>query len=185
VTFAYRAPEQDAASIRRLQPWGVVCWRGRWYVVGHDLDRGAERCFRLSRIVGEVSRRGAAGDYQPPTGVDLISYVAHWSGPGERTGRARVLVVPGRADGVRRWAEKVEAGPDGDVVSLRFGEAHSFARWLVGFGADVTVLEPDEVRDAVIERLQEIAYAHPAPVAPEPSDAPPSARAARTAAAAR
>ncbi len=37
--FDYRTPEDDAASTRRLQPWGVVCWRGRWYVVGHDLDR--------------------------------------------------------------------------------------------------------------------------------------------------
>ena len=39
VTFDYRTPEDDAAGTRRLQPWGVVCWRGRWYVVGHDLDR--------------------------------------------------------------------------------------------------------------------------------------------------
>ena len=52
VTFDYRVPEDDAPTSRRLQPWGVVCWRGRWYVVGHDLDRDATRCFRLSRIVG-------------------------------------------------------------------------------------------------------------------------------------
>ena len=49
-----------ARRTRRLQPWGVVCWRGRWYVVGHDLDRGAARCFRLSRIVGAVRPRRPA-----------------------------------------------------------------------------------------------------------------------------
>src|SRR5690606_40605444 len=58
VTFAYRVPEDDAPTTRRLQPWGVVCWRGRWYVVGHDLDRDAPRCFRLSRIVGAVRATG-------------------------------------------------------------------------------------------------------------------------------
>src|SRR5205814_7797548 len=102
VTFAYRTPEDDAAATRRLQPWGVVCWRGRWYVVGHDLDRDAPRCFRLSRIVGGVRRSGRPEAYTPPE-VDLITYVARWSGPVERPGRATVLVRPGRGAGIRRW----------------------------------------------------------------------------------
>src|SRR5689334_6274210 len=34
VSFGYRPPEADAVATRRLRPWGVVCWRGRWYVVG-------------------------------------------------------------------------------------------------------------------------------------------------------
>ena len=66
VTFDYRTPEDDQANTRRLQPWGVVCWRGRWYVVGHDLDRRAARCFRLSRVVGTVRRSGRPGSYEPP-----------------------------------------------------------------------------------------------------------------------
>jgi len=81
VTFDYRVPEGDGPSTRRLQPWGVVCWRGRWYVVGHDLDRGAARCFRLSRVVGAVRTTGRDGAYQPPAELDLISYVARFTGP--------------------------------------------------------------------------------------------------------
>jgi proteasome accessory factor B len=163
VTFEYRTPEDDAPATRRLQPWGVVCWRGRWYVVGHDLDRAAERCFRLSRIVGAVRRLGAPGGFQPPQNVDLISYVARWSGPVERSGRATVLVRPGRGAGVRRWAQEVTPGPDGDVAVLRYSDAQGLAAWLVGYGADVVVLDPPEVRDAAIARLREVAAAQ-APV---------------------
>ena len=159
VTFDYRVPEDDAAATRRLQPWGVVCWRGRWYVVGHDLDRGAERCFRLSRIVGSVRRYGQPGAFSPPRDVDLISYVARWSGPVERTGRATVLVRPGRGAGVRRWAEEVTAGPDGDRAVLRYSDPVGLAAWLVGYGSDVLVLDPPEVRDAAVARLREIAAA--------------------------
>ncbi len=170
VTFDYRTPEDDAATTRRLQPWGVVCWRGRWYVVGHDLDRRAERCFRLSRIVGDVRRTGRRDAYTPPE-VDLISYVAHWSGqPVERTGRATVLVPHGRAAGVRRWAEEITPGPDGDRLTLRFAEPEWFAAWLVGYGADIVVLDPPEVRDAVVARLREIADVYrtaPAPAGPQ------------------
>ena len=160
VTFEYRIPERDESATRRLQPWGVVCWRGRWYVVGYDLDRGAERCFRLSRVVGSVRRLGRAGGYEPPADVDLIAHVAHWSGPVRRDLTARLLIVPGRAAGVRRYAEEVTATADGDRALLRYADVEGFAAWLVGYGPDVVVLEPPELRAAVVRRLHQIAVAH-------------------------
>jgi proteasome accessory factor B len=156
VRFNYRTPEADSAAARRLQPWGVVCWRSRWYVVGHDLDRGAARCFRLSRIVGPVHALGRPGAFEPATDVDLMSHVATWSGaPVEPSGRATLVVRPGRAAGVRRFAEEVVPGPDGDRVVLRYADPNGFAQWLVGFGSDVVVIAPDEVRKAVVERLRD------------------------------
>jgi proteasome accessory factor B len=163
VTFEYRRPEGDAPDRRRLQPWGVVCWRGRWYVVGHDLGRAATRCFRLSRIVGAVKATGPAGAYEPPPGVDLISHVARWSGPLERTGRATLLVRPNRAAGLRRWAAECVPTPDGDRLVVPYADAEWVADNVVGYGPDVTVLEPPEVREAVIQRLKEIATRHEFP----------------------
>jgi proteasome accessory factor B len=160
VTFDYRIPEEDAAKTRHFQPWGVVCWRGRWYVVGHDLDREALRCFRLSRIVGTMRTVGPAAAFTPPKDVDLISHVAHWSGPIERNGEAILLLRPGKAAGVRRWAEQIDTGPEGDRLRLRYGDADGVASWLVGYGADIVVLDPPEVRDAVTARLRKILAAH-------------------------
>jgi proteasome accessory factor B len=160
VTFAYRTPKDDEATTRRLQPWGVVCWRGRWYVVGHDLGRKAPRCFRLSRVAGPVRRAGHPGAYQPPD-VDLISYVAHWSGPVERPGLATVLVRKGRGAGIRRYAEEVVPDDQGDRVVLRYADAEVLVSRLVRYGSDVLVLGPPEVRDLVVKRLHEIAGAHP------------------------
>jgi proteasome accessory factor B len=156
VTFSYRAPEVDDASTRRLEPWGVVCWRGRWYVVGHDRDRGATRCFRLSRIVGNVRPTGRPGAFTPPENADLISHVARWSGPAPRTNKATVIARPGRAAGLRRWAAETVAGPDGDRLTLPYSEPDGLADQIVGYGADVRVEGPPEVRDAVIQRLKEV-----------------------------
>ena len=167
VRFDYRTPEDDAAQSRRLQPWGVVSWRGRWYVVGHDLDRGATRCFRLSRVVSEVRPVGEPGAFEPPAETDLIRHVAHWSGPAEHPHRATVLVPPGRAAGVRRFAESVNPGPAGDELVLSYSDPDGFARWIVGYGADVVVLAPDEARKATIARLRDLVASY------DPADAGP------------
>jgi proteasome accessory factor B len=160
VAFSYRTPEGDDPATRHLEPWGVVCWRGRWYVVGHDRDRDATRCFRLSRIVGAVRPAGSPGAFTPPTDVDLISHVSGRTGPVERTGRATVLVRPGRAAGLRRWAAESVPGPDGDRLTLTYADVDVLASNLVGYGADVHVLAPPELRDAVIQQLKEIVARH-------------------------
>jgi proteasome accessory factor B len=61
---------------------------------------------------------------------------------------------------VRRWADEVTPSADGDVVTLRYAEPESMAAWLVGFGAEVVILDPPEVRDAAVARLREIFDAH-------------------------
>jgi proteasome accessory factor B len=168
VRFDYRTPEDDAATTRRLQPWGVVSWRSRWYVVGHDLDRAATRCFRLSRIVSDVRLVGEPGAFTPPAETDLISHVARWSGPVDHPNRATVLVQPGRAAGLRRFAESVTTGPDGDRAVVSYSDPDGFARWIVGYGADVVVLEPDEARKATVARLRDLV----ATVEPDYADPP-------------
>jgi proteasome accessory factor B len=164
VVFDYRTPEGDEPATRHLQPWGVVLWQGRWYVVGHDRDRAATRCFRLSRIVGTVRPTGRPGAFTPPGDVDLLSHVARWSEPVPRTGQAVVLVRPGRAAGLRRWARQTVPGPDGDRLTLPYADTERFAGTLVGYGAEVTVLEPPELRDAVIQALKEVVSRYEAPL---------------------
>ena len=61
VEFDYWRTGRAARDRRRLQPWGVTRYSGRWYVVGLDLDRDDERVFRLSRVQGEARRVGRAG----------------------------------------------------------------------------------------------------------------------------
>jgi proteasome accessory factor B len=160
VTFSYRVPEVDDPTTRRLEPWGVVCWRGRWYVVGHDRDRDATRCFRLSRIVGNVRPVGRAGAFTPPENADLISHVVGWDSTASHTGRATVTVRPGRAAGLRRWAVETLPGPDGDRLTVPYSDTERFASTLVGYGPDVRVDAPPEVREAVIQQLKEVVARH-------------------------
>jgi proteasome accessory factor B len=163
VSFDYRRPAPAELRRRSLEPWGVVSWRGRWYVVGHDRDRDAPRCFRLSRIVGEVRVSGRAGSVRRPEGVDLLRFVARTEGDPPPAATARLWLASGRAAGLRRRARIIGQfeldGVPGDEVEMELHYPDSAARWIAGYGADVVVIEPDVLRKSVHERL--LAMANP------------------------
>src|SRR5919112_5256363 len=152
LTFDYRRPDEDAPTRRRVQPWGVVAWHGRWYLGGLDLDRQAPRVFRLSRVVGTPRATGPAGAFEPPADVDLAAMVA-----GQIRGEEQLVVVrarPGTAVGLRRHATSLGPADDGDDrLELRTTEPWALAGQLAAYGADVLVESPAEVREAVVERL--------------------------------
>ena len=156
VTFGYRAAGRSTAQRRRLEPWGVVNRRGKWYVVGRDSDRSAERVFRLDRIDGPVSFTGPAGTVTVPAGTDVRAAVRAWDSdpPPRRT--CRLAVRAGAGYGLRRHALAIEPDhrPGWDLVELNFSDAGWWSEQIASFGADAVVLEPADLRDAVIGRLK-------------------------------
>jgi len=160
VRFDYRKQQGDVAQRRRLQPWGLVSFRGRWYVIGHDLDRRAQRTFRLSRIAGEVVATGRAGAYSVPADVDLLAEVRKNAEPvSERTAELRVR--PGRAVGLRRGAELISAASgdgnpvtDVDLLRVPITGLWDTARKVAASGSDVQVIDPPDLRDAVLRLLR-------------------------------
>jgi proteasome accessory factor B len=179
VTFSHRRGGESGAQQRTVEPWGVVSWRGRWYLVGHDRDRGAARSFRVSRISEPVRAVGPAGAVVVPAGVDLMAMVRHNVEPPPVSGTARVWVAAGRAHGLRRLAREVGSlthrGRPGDEVEMDLRSVETVARWLAGHGPDVAVLGPESLVAAVRENWAAAAAAHAAG-ADEPLLETPAAR---------
>lgn len=157
VAFGYQAAGRAAAQRRNLEPWGVVNRHGRWYVAGFDRDRGEERVFRLSRIDGQVTFTGPPGSVTVPEGTDVHKTVRNWdtSPPAVRTAVLRIRA--GAGHGLRRRAssDRPSPGEDGwDLVEAPFSDAGWYADYIASFGADVVVIEPVDLREAVIRRLK-------------------------------
>ncbi|GHH63805.1 helix-turn-helix transcriptional regulator [Lentzea cavernae] len=154
VSFDYRKPPPGGQKERTVEPWGVVAWRGKWYLVGWDRERNDTRCFRLSRVVGTVRTVGKPGAFTVPEGTDLMSLIARTQADPHQTAPARIWVAKDRAQGVRRHAKVVEERDGGDVVEIDLKFPDSAAKWLAGFGPDVVVLEPEVLAKSVRDRLQ-------------------------------
>jgi predicted DNA-binding transcriptional regulator YafY len=162
VTFAYRGAAEDQPRERHLEPWGVLSWHGRWYVVGHDRDRDATRVFRLSRIVGDVRFSGAVGTVDIPDQLDLRAELEILE-PGPAVGTATLLLRPGAAHPLRARAQSVQPSPDPegfDTVEVAYADEESLAGEVSGYGPDAVVVAPAEVRDAARRQLSAVADAH-------------------------
>ncbi|MEO7261988.1 MAG: WYL domain-containing protein, partial [Jatrophihabitantaceae bacterium] len=102
VQFAHRKQSALAPQKRVLEPWGVLSWRGRWYVVGYDRGRGDVRSFRLDRIVGEVRTLSTAAETSRPEDLDMLELVRGANHQPDQL--ASVRVAPGRGGQLRRQA---------------------------------------------------------------------------------
>ena len=159
VSFEHQRAGATSPTKRTIEPWGLVSAQGRWYVVGRDLDRDAERMFRLSRIRGKVTKVGRPRSYAVPEGLDLRA-VTRRLGPGPRTEDATVLVRTGAGAALRRTATQVETavtGPDGSDGWDRLRLSVSSLRWLaeevLAHGTSAVAESPAALVDEVVGRL--------------------------------
>jgi proteasome accessory factor B len=71
---------------------------------------------------------------------------------------ATVWVADGRATELRRAGKSLGprqlAGRDGEVIEVEIGSSDRLARDITGYGADAIVLEPEFLREDVLDRLR-------------------------------
>jgi proteasome accessory factor B len=155
VSFTYRD-----GSRRTLEPWGMTASKGRWYVIGRDVDRDATRMFKLARISDVPRRASKPGAYEVPADVDLRS-LARSLAPREPTQRAVLALRSGNAAALRRRGRPATTAlnlPSGfDVCSVPFSDLWAAAEEISRCGADVVVLEPAELRELVVNGLTAVA----------------------------
>ncbi len=157
VRFKYRRVDATTADQRTVQPWRVVLRAHASYLVAWDVDRNAQRVFRLNRLVGPPMAHGAAGSYDLPASVDLASTTRPMANPGV----AELVVSKEAAWPLQRRASTVvpdEAGQDARLhLRVEYPDLEAFADELTGYGANVRVLQPVELIQAVRTRLQTLA----------------------------
>lgn len=156
VGFDYRRGDAAEPTRRHLQPWGVVTARSRWYVVGHDLDRGEPRLFRLSRISGAVENEGEPGSFAVPEGTDIRA-LSRSLQPDQPIGTAVLQVRAGAAHDLRRRASGIVVGEHGwDALEVEFGSFDALASDVLGSLDAVQVVAPPELRELVVARLRAV-----------------------------
>ena len=148
VRFTYRAASTGSTDARTVEPWRLFAKDRGWYLVAFDTDRQAQRLFRLSRIVGKVRRVGEPGQVQIPTQQATTE---------PETTTVLLALAPERASALRARgvAEAGTTGPAGrEVYRLETTDVDRLAEEIAGYTDAVVVLDPPELRAAVLRRLR-------------------------------
>ncbi|MGH3151703.1 MAG: helix-turn-helix transcriptional regulator [Streptosporangiaceae bacterium] len=156
------AAEKGTPAERVVDPYGLVCKGGIWYLVADAA--GEPRLFRVSRVVS------AEVDEAPVRRRDGVELAGLWEQlrrqvedrPAEVAVLARVrrewLDIFGRMCAGNLVGSVADAEPAGDgwvQVRLRYGAVLA-ARPLLSFGANVEVISPPEVRADLAEQAANV-----------------------------
>jgi predicted DNA-binding transcriptional regulator YafY len=158
VSFEYMTSAGDTSE-RQVDPYSLVWRSGHYYLVGLDRDRNDIRSFRISRFASDVASAGTAS--APPDGFSGRDHVT--GGPRGLEGSEPVSTRIAFTDRVSWWATadvqgaaKVESADGWDEILLPGSLDGSFVSWVLSFGPDARVLEPEALRLAVISRLEAV-----------------------------
>ena len=157
VTFAYLKPGERDARVRTVAPLALIQHQGRWHLYADEPESGTTRTFLLRRIVSDVVTTSTS--FPAPSSDQgeraLAELEAVWN---SRTGV--VEVEPGTDAATRLGKRRGTVVSASGALELHYSDINIFADELSGYGPEVLVVSPPELRNAVRERLERTAAAH-------------------------
>ena len=155
VRFDYLTPGDTTPKTRTVSPWGIVMHEGRWHLLSLE-STGQQRTFLLRRMVSQVTTLDEPADTAPEGAVEAMTAELddlYWSQ------QALVWVEPGSQAELelvhRAGSTRSAAG-----VTVHYTDAKALASELAGFGPQVRVEAPDELRNFHRDVLEHVAAAH-------------------------
>lgn len=144
VELDYFTSGRNQTEKRRVQPHELFSHRGQWYLSGHCLSRGDVRLFRLDRIGAlELTEQRFEAPVNPK---------AH-AMPSERHGAEQVRVRFNAAAApyvAERFGSEVQWLEGGTLEVKVLGDSERWlTQWVLSFGGDAWVHEPEWARRAV------------------------------------
>ncbi|SEB82966.1 YafY family protein [Paenibacillus sp. GP183] len=140
-------------SVRTAAPYGLVLVHGSWILIAHCELRQELRHFRLSRMSDLTVQEDR---FMFPPDFNLQDHR-----PAEdRHVLVRIQADPDIAYKVKEsnsfYMEAFEDHEDGLYMTFRVRQPEELLRWVLGWGADVVVLEPESLRNRVREEAEKM-----------------------------
>jgi predicted DNA-binding transcriptional regulator YafY len=148
---------EGRSTVREVDPFRLVHTGRHWYFVARDVSRGQWRTFRADRV-DRLQPTGRPADLtDAPDPAHLVSRnIANGPYPLSATIRLPLPV----SEALRLIPPTVGThrpdGPDATVVAIGGPDPDGLARYLLGLGSPLRVLEPDSVRQALARRARHL-----------------------------
>jgi len=147
-----------------IYPYGLIYHRGALYLVGRSPQREEICHWKVSRIEdAEVTQV----HFQRPDDFDLQRHLAKSFGVYHGDGDVKIVVrfAPAVARYVceSNWHESQKLTPqkDGGVVAeFQLSDTEEIKRWIMSFGQHAVVVEPESLREEILQELDWLVAAY-------------------------
>ncbi len=156
VRFGYLKPGDRDARVRTVAPIALIQREGRWILHAADQDAGGTRNFLLRRIVTPITTTNTK--YEPFAGEATDRAKTELDELWER--RVAVVTVEPDSDAATRLIKRAGTAVNGASFDLHYSDLELLADELAGYGPEVLVVSPAELRDAVRDRLARTVREH-------------------------
>ena len=163
VAVEYRAEGTGTAGRRTVEPRAAFHQDGHWYLAAWNVEKGAEHLFRLDRIVSAVIGTRKFGEHKGPPLERYRTNHLYFQSGGERD--VKVRFTGEAADrALERWPQQATRNADGSVtISARITPGNFLYGWVLGHGGKAEIEAPDDARNALAVRIEELRKLYAAP----------------------
>jgi predicted DNA-binding transcriptional regulator YafY len=164
--FDYRKIDSDLWESRQLRPFHLAEIDGGWYVIGHDIERKARRTFAMQRMKAVKVMKT---NFLRPADFNRTDHLGGsfgvWHAPGDKGQRHRIRLRfrgwAARMVSERRWHPSQQitwiGNEENDLeMVLELSSFEEIRRWILSWGAQVEVLEPQELRASIREESEQV-----------------------------
>jgi len=164
IEIDYRSLGNESTH-RKVEPYGIIGWKGRWYLGGYCCLRQDYRTFRLDRI---QQWQILTETFEKAENFDFEAYVKDQYNAGgfhmEVEFQAELYTVQQK---IAALYGTLTPTPTGVLLQEQYDDVESMARYLMALDLPFVIHNPPELREALRrlgERLVQIASVEPAVV---------------------
>jgi predicted DNA-binding transcriptional regulator YafY len=156
----YWAAWRNEETRRKIDPYHLTLIENDWYLIAYCHFRQEIRMFAAVRI---RSARETGDSFRQPADFQIDSYLGASFRALRGYGRHK-LVLRFTPDAAGRAGEKVwhksqtsEVQPDGGLLlRMELSDLREVKRWILSWGSECEVLEPEELRGMIRQEIAEI-----------------------------
>jgi predicted DNA-binding transcriptional regulator YafY len=156
IEMVYHSLHREEKTLRKVDPYKVWFYDGTIYLIGHCHLRDEVRMFVLDRInlLNVTSEK-----FSIPKDFSLDEFMRHsFKVMHDEVYTVKVRITPGWARwvGEKIWHESQKAKKNGDgslEQTFRVAGLDEIKRWVLSFGPEAVVLEPEKLKEMVRKDL--------------------------------
>lgn len=161
----YQKKGSSFAEERLINPYGIVHWNRKWYVIGYCHLRAENRTFRLDRL---QNLQKMDTTFSRPENFVATDFFLQWQAPKKDEGNYVKMTIQGTKEAIQylrhHWQlqyyfvqqteEEIQFLVERDNLNM------VIPNFLLLYGSSIKIVEPESLRKTLVERSRELVNHH-------------------------